>query len=60
MVKATASGTEDSGSESCLRQDFSGLSHTSGLKIGTTVATLTGAWHDRVSAGTGRPGVSIL
>ena len=39
---------------------FSGSSHTSDLKIGTPVATLPGAWHYRVSAGTGRPGVSIL
>ena len=29
-------------------------------KIGTPVATLPGAWHYRVSTGTGRPGVSIL
>ena len=39
---------------------FSGSSHTSDLKIGTPVTTLPGAWHYRVSAGTGRPGVSIL
>ena len=39
---------------------FSGSSHTSDLKIGTPVATLPGAWHYRVSTGTGRPGVSIL
>ena len=39
---------------------FSGLSHTSDSKIGTPVATLSGAWRYRVSAGTGRPGVSIL
>ena len=39
---------------------FSGSSHTSGLKIGTPVATLPGAWRYMVSAGTGRPGVSIL
>ena len=32
----------------------------SDLKIGTPVATLPGAWRYRVSAGTGRPGVSIL
>ena len=38
---------------------FSGSSHTSDLKIGTPVATLPGAWRYRVSAGTGRPGVSI-
>ena len=39
---------------------FSGSSHTSDSKIGTPVATLPGAWRYRVSAGTGRPGVSIL
>ena len=39
---------------------FSGSSHTSDLKIGTPVDTLPGAWCYRVSAGTGRPGVSIL
>ena len=39
---------------------FSGSSHTSDLNIGTPVATLPGAWCYRVSAGTGRPGVSIL
>ena len=39
---------------------FSGSTHTSDLKIGTPVATLPGAWRYRVSAGTGRPGVSIL
>ena len=42
------------------RWEFSGSSHTSDLKIGTPVATLPGAWHYRVSAGTGRPGASIL
>ena len=39
---------------------FSGSSHTSDLNIGTPVAALPGAWRYRVSAGTGRPGVSIL
>ena len=39
---------------------FSGSSHTSDFNIGTPVATLPGAWRYRVSAGTGRPGVSIL
>ena len=39
---------------------FSGSSHTSDLNIGTPVATLPDAWHYRVSAGIGRPGVSIL
>ena len=60
VVKASASGTEDSGFKSHLRRDFSGSSHTSDLKIGTPVATLPGAWHYRVSAGTGRPGVRML
>ena len=39
---------------------FGGSSHTSDFKIGTPVATLLGAWRYRTSAGTGRPGVSIL
>ena len=39
---------------------FSRSSHTSDLNIGTPVATLPGAWRYRVSAGTRRPGVSIL
>ena len=60
VVKVSASGAEDPGFESCLRQDFSGSSHTSDLKIGTPVAILPGAWHYRVNAGTGRPGVSKL
>ena len=60
VVKASTSGAEDPGFESCLRQDFSGLSHTSDLKIGTPVAVLPGAWRHRVSAGTGQRGVSIL
>ena len=60
VVKASASGAEDPGFESRLRQDFSGSSHTSDLKMGTPVATLPGAWHYRASAGIGRPGVSIL
>ena len=59
VVMASASGAEDPGFQSCLRRDFSGSSHTSDLKIGTPVATLPGAWHYRVSTGTGRPGVSI-
>ena len=60
VVKASASRAEDPGFESRLRLDFSGSSHTSDFKIGTPVATLPGAWSHRVSAGTGRPGVSIL
>ena len=60
VVKASDSGVEDPGFEFRLRRDFPGSSHTSDLKIGTPVATLPGAWHYRVSAGTGWPGVSIL
>ena len=60
VVKASTSGAEDPGFESRLRQDFSGSSDTSDLNIETPVATLPGAWHYRVSAGTGRSGVSIL
>ena len=60
MVKASTSGAEDPVFESRLRRDFSGSSHSSDLKVGTPVATLPGAWHYRVRAGTDRPGVSIL
>ena len=59
VVKSSASRAEDPKFESRLRRDFSGSSHSSDLNIGTPVATLPGAWHYRVSAGTGRPGVSI-
>ena len=34
--------------------------HTSDVKIDTPVAILPGAWRYKVSAGTDRPGVSIL
>ena len=60
MVKASASRAADPRFESRLRRDFSGSSHTSNLKLGTPVAALPGAWRYRVSAGTGRTGVSIL
>ena len=60
VVKVSASRAEDPDFESRLRRDFSGSSHTSDFKIGTPVATLPGAWRYRVSAGTGRLGVSIL
>ena len=60
VVKASASRAQDPGFESRLRRDFLGSSHTSDLKIGTPVATLPGAWCYRVSAGTGRPCLSIL
>ena len=39
---------------------FPGSSHTSDLIIGTTMATLPGAWCYRVIARAGLPGVSIL
>ena len=60
VVKTSTSGVEDPGFKSRLRRDFSGSNHNSGLKIGTPEATLPGAWHYRVSAGTGRPSVSTL
>ena len=41
-------------------QLFSRSSCTCDLLMGTVAATLPGAWHDRVSAGTGWPGVGIL
>ena len=40
--------------------DFSGLSHTSDIKIDTPVSTQPDYWRRRVSAGTEWPGVSIL
>ena len=48
------------GSNPTCARIFSGSSHTSDLRISSPVATLPGAWRYRVSAGTGRPGVSIL
>ena len=60
VVKASASRAEDPGFESACAGIFSRSSHASDLNVGTPVATLPGAWRHRVSAGTGRPGVSIL
>ena len=60
VVKASASRAEDPRVESRLRRDFSGSSHTSDLKIETPVATMPGARRYWVSAGTGRPAVSML
>ena len=60
VVKVSALRAEDPGFKSRLCWDFFGSSHTNDLKIGTPVATLPGAWRYRVSAGTGRPCVSIL
>ena len=51
VVKAFASRAVDPGFDS---------RHTSDVRIGTPVATRPGAWCFRVSAGTGRTGVSIL
>ena len=48
------------GSNSACVGIFSESSHTSDLKIGIPVATLSGDWRYRVSVGTGLPGVSIL
>ena len=60
VVKVSASIAEDPGFKSRLRQDFFRVKSYRDLKIGTPVATLPGAWCYRISAGTGRPGVSIL
>ena len=60
VVESSALGAEGPEFEPGLWQDFSGSSHTSDLKIGNPVVTLPGAWHCRVSAGTGRPGIGIL
>ena len=60
VAKASASRAEHRLFEFCLQRDFSESSHTSDLRIGTPVATLPGTWRYRVSAGTGRPSVSIL
>ena len=60
-AQTSASRAEDPGFDSRLHLgDFSRSSHTSDLKTGTPVATLPGAWHCRVSAWTGWPGVSML
>ena len=58
--KASASRVEGPGFESRLRWDFLGVESCQYLKTGAPVATLPGTWRYRVSAGTGRPGVSIL
>ena len=54
VVKMSASRAADLGFSSRLCcGHFSGLCHTSDLKIGTPVATLPSTWHERVSVGTG-------
>ena len=61
VVKASTSGNGRPGFDSrFLRGDFSGLSHTIDLKIGTPVATLPSARSHRVNAWNGWPGVSML
>ena len=39
---------------------LSSVSHTTHFNMDTVLAYLSGAWHYRVSAGTGRPSVSTL
>ena len=52
VVKVSASRAADLQFDARLRHgDFSRLSHTSDLHIGTSVATLPGAWRYRVSTG---------
>ena len=61
VVKVSASRAGNPEFNSCMcHGNFSGSSHTSDLKIGTPVATLTGAWCYRVSTGAGWPSFSIL
>ena len=57
VVKASVSRAEDPGFESRLLR---GRVIPVTKKIDTPVATLPGSWRYRVSAGTGRPGVSVL
>ena len=57
VVKVSALRAEDPRFESCLRQDFLGVQV---IPAASLMATLPGAWHHRVSTGTGQPGVSIL
>ena len=60
VVKCPPRERKIPGSNSACKGIFSGPSHTSDSNTGTPVATLAGAWCFRVSAGTGRPGVSTL
>ena len=59
VIKASASRAEDTEFDSCLHRAII-LSPTTDFGIDTPVATLPGAWHYRVSAWTGWPGVSVL
>ena len=57
VVKVSALRTADPEFNSHVHcGNFSGLSHS----IGTPTATVPGAWHYRVIAGTCWPGVNIL
>ena len=58
MVKASPSRVADPGL--IPTGDFAGLSHTTDLKVGTTVTNLTVTQHHKVSAGTGWSSISIL
>ena len=61
VVIALASRAEDPGFDSVMRWDFSGLSHNYWwLKNWNSSGYPASAWHIRVSAGTGWPGISIL
>ena len=56
VIKASASREVDQGSISACAV---GISTTNNLNIDTPVATLSGAWRNNVSAGTGRTDVRI-
>ena len=60
VVKAPPGERKIPGSNLECAEIFPGPSHVSDLKTGIPVATLSGAWRCKVSAGTGGPGVSIL
>ena len=60
VVKVSPRERKIPGSIPVCGENFPRSNHTSDSKIGTPVATLPGAWRYRVSAGTGRPSVSIL
>ena len=49
--KASASSDRPAFDPHFSQGSFSKSSHTSDLKIGTPVATLPGAWHQKVTAG---------
>ena len=51
VVKISASREDNLEFESTLRRDFPSSSHTSGLKTGTPVATLSDTWRYMVNLG---------